>query len=231
MQLPFTSDQFYGVFRDYNEAVWPVQFLLVALALLALVLAMRPRHGSGVAVSAILASFWAWIAAAYHLAFFTHVNPVAYVFAAVSAVGAVVVVWQGVVRRRLQFEWTGGLRSYTGAALIAFALVVYPAWLSATGHAYPAIATFGLPCPTTLFTIGLLAFAVPPYPRGPLMVPVLWCFVGAQAAFMLDVAPDLGLIVAAVVGIGLMVRATSSPSAEMASVPVDARAVAKFMRR
>jgi hypothetical protein len=48
---------------------------------------------------------------------------------------------------------------------------------------------------------------------------------------MLDVAPDLGLIVAAVVGIGLMVRATSSPSAEMASVPVDARAVAKFMRR
>ena len=87
-----------------------------------------------------------------------------------------------------------------------------------TGHVYPAIATFGLPCPTTLFTIGLMAFAVPPYSYGPLLVPVLWCFVGAQAAFVLDVTPDLGLIAAALVGIGLMVRAKSSLAAEKASV-------------
>lgn len=29
--------------------------------------------------------------------------------------------------------------------------------------------TFGLPCPTTLFTIGLLAFVVSPYPRSTLV--------------------------------------------------------------
>jgi hypothetical protein len=227
MQLPFTSDQFYGVFREYNETIWPAQFLLVALALVAVGLALRPRRWSGIAVSAILAFYWAWIAVAYHLAFFTVINPAAYVFAAVSAAGATVLLWQGVFRRRLQFRWTGGPRSYGGAALIVFALVIYPAWLFYSGHTYPATATFGLPCPTTIFTIGLLAFAVPSNPRGPLVVPVLWCFNGAQAAVLLDVAPDLGLVVAAVVGIGLMVRSKTPVAADKASVRVDAQAATK----
>lgn len=206
MQLPFTAAEFYAVFRDYNLALWPAQWLLLALAGAAVGLALRPGRWSGVAVSAILAFLWAWIAVAYHLAFFSRISPPAYVFAAVSLAGAATIAWQGVVRGRLRFGWAGGWRSTIGGALIGYALFVYPAWLYATGHAYPAMATFGLPCPTTLFTIGLLAWAVPPYPRGPLVVPVLWSFVGAQAAVLLDVPPDYGLVVAAIVGIGLVVR-------------------------
>lgn len=98
-------------------------------------------------------------------------------------------------------------RATAGVALIVFALVVYPVWSAYAGHSYPATPTFGLPCPTTIFTIGVLAFAVPPYPRSPLVAPVLWCFVGAQAAFLLGVQPDLGLVAAALVGIGLLVTA------------------------
>jgi peptidoglycan/LPS O-acetylase OafA/YrhL len=112
-----------------------------------------------------------------------------------------------VIRRRLEFRWAPGWRSAAGVALIVFALVVYPVWSAYAGHRYPATATFGLPCPTTIFTLGVLAFAARPYPRSPLIVPLLWCFVGAQAAFLLSVPPDLGLIAAAVVGIGLLVTA------------------------
>jgi Family of unknown function (DUF6064) len=78
--------------------------------------------------------------------------------------------------------------------------------------------TVGLPCPTTIFTIGVLAFAVPPCPRSPLIVPVLWCFVGAQAAILLSVRPDLGLIAAAAVGIGLLITARQQSRAS-GSVP------------
>ena len=53
----------------------------------------------------------------------------------------------------------------------------------------------------------MLAFAVPPYPRSLLIVPLLWCLVGAQATFYLGVPPDLGLIAAAVMAIGLWVMA------------------------
>jgi len=62
-----------------------------------------------------------------------------------------------------------------------------------------------------IFTIGLLCFAVPPTPRSPLFVPLLWCLVGAQAAFLLGVQPDLGLIAAAVVGMGLLATARQRP--------------------
>jgi hypothetical protein len=207
MALPFTIEEFYGVFRDYNTSMWPAQWLLVAMALAAVAAALWPRPWSGVAVSAILGVLWAWIALAYHLAFFAPINPAAYAFAALSMVGAAAFIWQGVIRRRLTFQWVPGPKAVAGAALIVFALAVYPVWSAYAGHPYPATPTFGLPCPTTIFTIGLLCFAVPPTPRSPLIVPVLWCLVGAQAAFLLGVHPDLVLIAAAVVGIGLLAAA------------------------
>lgn len=213
MDIPFTLEQFYGVFRNYNETVWPAQLFLVAIALASITLALRPRRWSGVGVSAILALLWAWIAVAYHLSFFTRISPAANVFAGVSMVGATVFIWQGVIRRRLQFKWMPGIRAYAGVALMVFALVVYPIWSAYAGHRYPATPTFGLPCPTTIFTIGLLAFAVPPTPRSPLVVPVLWCFVGAQAAFSLGMQPDMGLVVAAVAGIILLVTARQGQKA------------------
>lgn len=206
MQLPFTVNEFFGVFAEYNQAVWPSQVALLALAVAAVVLVITPVRWSGVGVSAILAILWAWLALAYHFAFFTRINPLAHVFAAVSLLGAAVFLWQGVFRRRLRFARLGGWRGAVGAALIIFALAVYPAWSWQAGHGYPHMPTFGLPCPTTIFSIGLLAFLDSPYPRSPFLVPVLWCFVGAQAAFFLGVRQDLALIVAGLVGIVLLVR-------------------------
>ena len=206
MTLPFTAEQFFGVFRRYNETLWPAQVLLLALAVVALTLIVLHHRWSGIGVSAILAFLWAWLGAAYHLAFFAAINPLATVFSAASIAGALVFLWQGVVRRRLEFRFTRATRTYAGILLVLFALLAYPAWSMGAGHRYPAMPTFGLPCPTTLFTIGVLSFLVVPYPRSPFVVPVLWCLVGSQAAFLLGVSQDLALLGAAAVGIALMAR-------------------------
>lgn len=209
MNIPFTSAEFYGVFSAYNTAVWPMQLPLLALGVLAIVLLARQGKNTSVGISAILTFLWAWQALAYHLAFFTAVNPLAYLFAAVFMAGAAVFFWQGVFRRRLNFKptvITNGWRGRAGWSLMIYAGFIYPAWTYLTGHHYPAFPTFGLPCPSTLFTIGLLAFLVRPYPRSPFVVPVLWCFVGSQAAFVFDVTADLGLIVAGVLGLVLAVQ-------------------------
>ncbi len=206
MELPFTVEQFFGVFREYNLAVWPVQVFLVALAVAAIVLVVVPQRWSGVGVSSILAFLWAWIALAYHLALFASINPLAYAFASVSLVCAGLFLWQGVVRRRLEFKLTAGARAAIGFGLIVYALAVYPVLSIYAGHRYPGLPTFGLPCPTTIFTIGLLAFLVAPYPRSPFVIPVLWCLVGVQAAFMFDMPQDLGLAVAGAFGIVLLAR-------------------------
>jgi drug/metabolite transporter (DMT)-like permease len=210
MQLPFTTEQFYGVFRTYNESVWPAQVFVLCLGLLALVLVVYPRRWSGRGVSVILGLLWLWLGLAYHLAFFAAINPLAYLFAALSVAGGLVFLWQGAVKRKLEFCLAREARTVIGLTLVVFALAVYPAWSIHAGHRYPTLPTFGLPCPTTLFTIGMLAFLVAPYPRGPLVAPVLWCLVGAQAAFLLGVPQDLGLLVAAAVGAVLIARSRSS---------------------
>lgn len=206
MELPFAAEAFYGVFRDYNEAVWPMQMLLNAGALAALVLVVRRRSWSDVGVVLILAFLWAWLAIAYHLAFFARINPLAYVFSGVSLTGALIFLWEGAVRRRLQFVWAPGARRTSGSLLVVFALVVYPVWSWYTGHPYPTMPTFGLPCPTTISTIGMLAFLARPYPRSVFVVPVLWCFVGGQAAVLLDVPQDYALFVSGVMGLGWLLR-------------------------
>ena len=216
MVLPFTVEQFFGVFRAYNETVWPAQWVLGALALVALYLATRPSSWSHQAISAILGVLWLWLGLAYHLAFFASINPLAYAFAAVSVAGGLAFLWFGVVRRRLRFQFSPRGRGLVGLLLVAFALVLYPAWAVLAGHSYPEFPTFGLPCPTTIFTIGMLAFLVPPYPRAALVAPVLWCLVGAQAAFLLGVPQDLGLVVAAAAGIFLLMRASGGTSASPA---------------
>ncbi|WP_374674151.1 DUF6064 family protein [Ideonella sp.] len=210
MNLPFTVDQFYGVFRAYNEAVWPAQWFLLALACVASLLVARPRRWTGIATSAILGILWLWLGLAYHLAFFAAINPLAHAFAAVSVIGGLVFLWQGVVRRRLDFRLSRSVRSTAGVALVVFALAVYPAWSIYAGHRYPDLPTFGLPCPTTIFTVGVLSFLVAPYPRSAVAVPVLWCLIGAQAAFLLGVRQDLGLLAAAAVGVTLLALPSTS---------------------
>jgi hypothetical protein len=207
MQLPFTPGEFFQVFREYNDTVWPAQLLLVVLALAAVLFALRPLRRSGEMIATVLAILWSWLALAYHLAFFASINPLAYVFSALSLAGAFVFLWEGLYRKKVQFRWTGDLRSIVGIALVGFSLVIYPAWSWSVGHAYPAMPTFGLPCPTTIFTIGMLAFLLPPYPRSLFIVPILWCLIGAQAAFLLGVTEDLSLIVAGVVGLLLLIPA------------------------
>ena len=205
MQLPFTIEQFFGVFQAYNTAVWPAQMLLLLLAALAVIFIALRRPWSGVAVSAILAVLWIWLGAAYHLAFFARINPVAYGFGALSIVGGLVFAWHGVIRRRLEFSFGKSRRAASGTALLVFALLIYPIWGTLAGHGYPALPTFGLPCPTTIFTIGVLALASGTSLRAALTVPILWSLVGSQAAFVLDVKPDLGLLVAGVVAVGLFI--------------------------
>jgi hypothetical protein len=206
MALPFTTHQFFALFESYNETVWPAQIVLVVLAVAMLALLRRPGALANRTVAAGLALLWLWVGLAYHLAFFTAINPLAYGFASLSVLGSLLFAWEGLVRGRLRFSPGRNGETVVGLLFIAYALVGYPLVCIAGGHSYPAMPTFGLPCPTTLFTIGVLLCADRPIPRGVVVVPVLWALVGVQAAFLLGVPADLALGLAAVAGAWLMIR-------------------------
>jgi hypothetical protein len=136
------------------------------------------------------------MAIVYHWAFFTRINDAAWAFGAVCLAGAIAFAWFGVAKHAIRVDTSPGAQAAVGWLLIAFALVVYPAIGKVVGHQYPAAPTFGLPCPTTIFTIGVLMLTTPRTPRVVYVAPVLWTIVGSSAAFLLGVYEDLGLVVA-----------------------------------
>ena len=79
--LPFSRDVFFSLFETYNLAIWPAQAVAYVLAIAALGMVLRPFHGSGRLVAALLALAWTWNGIAYHLLFFAPINFWAYGFA------------------------------------------------------------------------------------------------------------------------------------------------------
>lgn len=205
MNLPFTAEQFYEVFTLYNQSVAPAQLLLLAMAVLLLFAVVRRKAWAGPAMSLFLAVLWFWSGLVYHGLFFSRINPLAWGFAALSVLGGLVFLWQGVLKRRIRPDPAFSRRTAAGWGLIGFSLLAYPFWSWAAGHPYPGMPTFGLPCPNTLFTVGMLALSNPAAPRSTYVVPLIWSLIGAQAAFLLAVPQDLSLLVAAIAALWLLV--------------------------
>lgn len=216
MNPPFSTAEFLVVFARYNEAVWPAQALFYLLALAALRLAWRPRAGSGRGVAGVLAFFWAWMGVAYHWRFFSEINPAAYAFGALFVVQAILLMAAGVARPRLSFRIGRDPAGVAGAVMVAYALVVYPLLGHALGHRYPAAPTFGLPCPTTIFTFGMLLWAGRSAPAWLLAIPLAWSLLGVSAALSFGITEDYGLLAAGVVTAALALwRKRSSPRRTM----------------
>lgn len=211
MKLPFTTEQFFDIFRQYNEAVWPAQVALNLLAIVAVGLWLWHRPYSNRLISAILALLWAWTGIVYHLIYFTAINQAAFVFGAVFLAGSGAFLWAGVIKGQMVFTSTHAMRRIFGSVFVVYALLLYPALSGFFGHGYPAMPTFGVPCPTTIFTVGLLCFLAAPFPRYVRAVPVLWSAVGSQAAFLHGVYQDFGLLVAGIIAIFLIGGAKWQP--------------------
>lgn len=215
MDLPFTVEQFIEVFEQYNLTVWPAQILLGALGLIAVVLAARPRPHFGRIVSLILGFFWIWMGLVYHLRFFAAINPAAYGFATLFVLQGIAFLVVGAGRRDLSFRYRPDICGVTGAMLLAFALVVYPLLGLLFGHVYPASPTFGLPCPTTIYTFGLLLWTDRKFPRLILAIPLIWSIIGFSAALTLGIIEDTGLLIAGLVGTALIIRRDRSERAAL----------------
>ena len=196
MQLPFTKNQFFDVFAAFNGALWPALIALWVASVVVSLLLFSYRRPTDRWVSALLAAHWAWSGLAYHAAFFTRINPAAWIFAMLFLVQAAFFVWVGIVQRRLSFVPTRNGWTLIAWLLVAYSLV-YPA-INAVQHlTVSRIPTFGVPCPTTIFTAGFLMLAAPrSWPLA--IIPVVWSLVAGSAALLLDVRADYALPIAGI---------------------------------
>ena len=206
MELPFTPDQFFSVFAEYNEAFWLVVVALWFATIGALVLVWRYPERWSAMLSWFLGALWLWNAIAYHAFLFTRINPAAWIFSALFAVQAALFLRAGQQRRPMYLSSTGA-RQGVGLALAAYSLA-YPFLTIAFGHDYPATPTFGVPCPTTILTIGVLLTVRDRVPLSLSVDPILWGFIGGSAAALLRVQTDYVLLAGGV----LLLIAVAWPS-------------------
>lgn len=219
MKIPFTPEQFFAVFAQYNLAVWPMQLLFYALALTVLVLAVKETRYSARAISAILACLWLWMGLVYHLRYFSSINPAAYVFGGLFILQAGFFLWLGVLTQKLWFRFHPNSYAIVGTLFILYGLVIYPILGHLSGHRYPFMPTFGLPCPTTIFTLGLLLWTDRKFPKFLLVIPVMWALIGFFATFQLNVWEDAMLLVTGLV-LSVMIWYRDMREAELSPFPL-----------
>jgi Family of unknown function (DUF6064) len=205
MKPPFTLEQFLGVFESYNQEVFPMQIVFYLLSIFAVYLVLKPNAYSDKIISFIVAFLWLWMGIVYHLIYFTVINKLAYFFGAFFIVQSLLFVVLGAFQGRFRFRFQKDKYKITGIILILFALIIYPILGYFFGHIYPSSPTFGLPCPTTIFTFGILLLNEKKCPISILIIPFLWSIIGFMAAFQFGILEDTGLIVASLIGTTLLI--------------------------
>ena len=194
MRLPFTREEFFALFGAYNEALWPAVLALWIASVVICARLLLSGRASDRSLSALLCVHWAWAGLVYHAAFFSGINPAAWGFAAMFVLQAALLFRSGLVHHQLAFRAWRDAWAPVAWALIGYSLA-YPAINAVQHGTWSAIPTFGVPCPTTIFTAGVLMLASP-RAWHLYVVPVIWSFIGGSAAFLLGVRADYALPIA-----------------------------------
>jgi len=179
--LLFSPRTYYRHFELYNLAIWPAQIVSLGLGAVVAVLSYRGGAWAGRMVSAILAVGWLWVAWAFHLLRYTAINWAAGYFAAGFAIEAVLLIWVGIIRDRLQLRSMRNGFEWTGIGILLFALVAYPFIGPLLGRPWTQVEVFGVAAdPTVIATLGIALLASPPRRTLGifLAIPLLWCAIG-----------------------------------------------------
>ena len=206
MKLPFTVEEFLAAFKNYNQSVYPVQIIFYLLGAIVIFLSIKKVANADTKINVVLSFFWLWMGFVYHLFYFAQINKAAYFFSGIFILQGLLFFYYGVLKNKLSYKFRFDKLGWFGALLITFALIIYPILGYAFGHSYPASPTFGLPCPTTIFTFGILTWFDKKIPLSILIVPFIWSIIGFFAALKLDVCEDTGLLVAGILGIIIALR-------------------------
>ena len=204
MSLPFSIEQFLDIFEKYNRSVWPLQLIFYLMAVLIIGLSFVKFRSSDRVIVSLLSFFWIWMGAIYHLVYFTAINKAAFIFGATFILQGILFFYLGVIKNQISISFSKNIEGMAGSVLIIFALIIYPIVSIIQGHIYPASPTFGLPCPTTIFTFGLLLWMDNKCPLNILVIPFLWSILGFSAAVSLGVYEDIGLLVAGLLTISMI---------------------------
>lgn len=210
----FTLDQFLEMLTRYNLTIWPLQLIAYGLGILAVLLALRGTKKSGRTIASMLGLLWFWTGVVFNLFYFSPLYSMAYVFAILFVVESGFLLFAGTIMGTLSFKIKPDAFGVAGALLVLYSLVGYPLIEVLLGRGYPKLLAFGLvPCPTTVFTLGILLWSSKKPKWYVLAIPVLYALTGLVPAWV-GIVEDIGLFVSGLVTIIMLIYWTRIGKAE-----------------
>jgi hypothetical protein len=201
--MPFTTEQFFEVFRTYNKSIYPGQLIILLIGIYSVFILYKKKDYVINTIGALLIMLWLWIGIIYHILFFTVINKAAYIFGGLFILQAILFFFEFRIKKRIVINPENLFRIIIGYFFIIFGLIIYPLIGLLEGKNIEYIISFGLPCPSVIFTCGILILAGKSIPKYLLIIPTLWAFIGFFAVLKFGVYQDILLPVSAVTGIVL----------------------------
>ena len=197
MKPPFTSEQFFKVFENYNAFVFPAQYVFIFFGILALILLFSDKKHKNMFTGTLLGVFWIWMGLAYYLTFFTGISKAGIGFALLFLFEGIYLIY-ATFRLKIEFTFKRSVSNYLALFFIIFGIFLYPIIGYIRGEELLRTISLGLPCPTTIFTLGFLMFCKDKAARTLIIIPTVWSIIGISAALNFNITQDFLMVIAAI---------------------------------
>ncbi|MCJ7650529.1 MAG: DUF6064 family protein [Candidatus Lokiarchaeota archaeon] len=203
--LSFSLEEFLLVLESYNLAIWPLQIIAYVLIVLVLFFSLKPTKYSTKIVLAILSFFWLFTGIVFCLLYWAPTHIFGYIFG-VCCIAQGLLFLYSITRSDITISSPDKTYTFIGILFVLYAIIGYQVFGYYLGHIYPKFFAVGLvPCPTTIFTLGIFLIINKKIPIKYFVIPLMISLGGFLAAYN-GIYEDIGLIIAGILSTILIMQ-------------------------
>jgi len=199
--MPYTlsNNEFFSLIVPYNQSMYPLQFLLLILGLLAVVLMHLRQRKKTTYTAIILGILWVYSGIFYFFMYLPEYSQMSYFYGSLFMLQGIFFFYEAFFRNKLFFEFEKSAKDITAYIIILTGLLIYPILGIAAGYHMQEIMSLGLPGPTTIFTLGFLLLGTKRNPLYLVLIPSLWSLVGFTISLSAGVYLDSLTLISAII--------------------------------
>ena len=203
--LSFSLEEFLLVLESYNLDIWPLQIIAYVLIVLVLFISLKPTKYSAKIVLAILSFFWLFTGIVFCFIYWAPSHIFGYIFGIFCTVQGLLFLYS-ITRSDITISSPDNTYTFIGILFVLYAIIGYQVFGYYLGHIYPKFFAVGLvPCPTTIFTLGIFLIINKSIPIKYFVIPLMISLGGFLAAYN-GIYEDIGLVIAGILVTILIVK-------------------------
>ena len=203
--LSFSLKEFLIVLESYNLDIWPLQIIAYVLILLVLFISLKPTKYSVKIVLVVLSFFWLFTGIVFCFIYWVPNHIFGYIFGIFCVLQGLLFLYS-IRRSDITIALPNKTKIIIGILFITYAIIGYQIFGYYLGHIYPKFFAVGLvPCPTTIFTLGIFLIINKSIPIKYFVIPLMISIGGFLAAYN-GIYEDIGLVIVGILVTILIVK-------------------------